>query len=377
MQRSFDVIKTAPLAGLHGVVYGAGPIGLFTAFALIRNGATVELLSADPIEQGVGFVNAAGLIEPVASSDPRAAKFLMSALDFCAWAQPDPAWGIEPRRVLFLSDNEAKVRQDWMLQLPGYRRATADELVGGRPYGSWFETYVLQPNIAIDAVHRELRALGIQGPKGAKVTSAAKAGKAAATSGGDFFVLALGLGLAEIKDIERVAGVNAMLSAGVGVTVVMRAEHVNLDHVIMDDVDLGYLIPQRTQVVGGGTNIFYAHDDDEARAAQPDPELVKHVRKKISRLFPDAADLPGEEKVGSRPLRAGGQVLTATLEPPEVPIFGLVLGGAGGSGWTFAVGVADAAAREVGQRFERDGVVPLVPRGDDEGIGRTAALENE
>jgi len=151
-----------------------------------------------------------------------------------------------------------------------------------------------------------------------------------------------------------------MLSAGVGVTIVMPADLVNLDHVIMDDVDLGYLIPQRTQVVGGGTNLFHAYDDDEARATQPDPELVEEVRAKFTRLWREAANVPGEAKIGSRPLRAGGKVLTATLDQPELPILGLILGGAGGSGWTFAVGIADAAALEIGHKFGRRGVVPLV-----------------
>ena len=253
MRRSFEPVGAAPLEGLHGFVYGAGPLGLFTAYALARNGARVTIAASSPIERGTGFVNAAGLIEPVASADPRVSEFLMSGLRFCQWAQPDPAWGIEPRRVLFLSDDDEKVAQNWMLELPSYRRATADEINGRRTYGAWFETYVLQPNIALTAVQRELRHLRIDGVKIVKTTSAASAAKTAQAAGADFFVLALGLGLAEIKDIEHVAGVNAMLSAGVGVTIVMPADLVNLDHVIMDDVDLGYLIPQRTQVVGGGT----------------------------------------------------------------------------------------------------------------------------
>ena len=373
MQRSFEPAAPGSLAGLGGFVFGAGPLGLFTAFALARNGADVTIAAADPIDRGIGFVNAAGLIEPVASADPRAPSFLMSALQFCAWAQPDPEWGIEPRRVLFLSDNEEKVEQEWMVQLPSYRRATADEIGGKRPYGSWFETFVLQPNITITAVQRELRQLGIQGLRTIKVTSAANAAKKARDAGADFFVLALGLGLAEIKDIEHVAGINAMLSAGVGVTIVMPYDQVGLDHVIMDDVDLGYLIPQRTQVVGGGTNIFHAYDDDDARTARPDPDLVELVRRKINRLWPRAANVTGEEKIGCRPLRAGGQVLTATLEPPDVPILGLILGGAGGSGWTFAVGIADAATREVASKFDRQGAIPLVPSGREEAPGEEAA----
>lgn len=362
MERSFEITTTKPLEGLHGVVYGAGPLGLFTAFSLAANGATITIAAADPIKRGIGFVNAAGLFEPVASADPRGPRFLMSGIAFCEWAQPDPSWGIEPRRVLFLSEDEAKVEQAWMVQLSSYRRATADELGRRRPFGACFDTYVLQPNIAITAVERELRRLGIDGPKSVTVTSAAAAAKSAARdSRANFFVLALGLGLAEIPDIEHVAGTNAQISAGVGVTIVLPFEGLGLDHVIMDDTDLGYLIPQRTQVIGGGTNYLHQHHDDESRATEPDPGDVELVRAKIEQLWPAAAAYAGEPLVGSRPMRAGGHVLTARLEDSDLAVPGLVVGGAGGSGWTFAVGIADDAAAEIGKLFGRPPTTPLVP----------------
>lgn len=361
-QRSFERLERGALSGRRGVVFGAGPLGLFTALALARNGAQVSIVSADRVEDGIGFVNAAGLYEPVASADPRAARYLLRGLSFCEWAHHDDAWGIEPRRVLFLSEDEAKVEQEWMVQLSSYRRATAEEIAGRRPYGAIFDTFVLQPNIAIRALKRELAALAVQIERPARVTTASLACNLATKRRADFFVMALGLGLAEIPDIEHVAGTNAMLSAGVGVTIVLPYSEVGLDHVIMDDTDLGYLIPQRTQVIGGGTNYLHHFDDREAQATTPDPADVELVREKMKRLWPAVGGVRGEPRIGSRPLRAGGKLLTALIEPPELSIPCALLGGAGGSGWTFSVGIADDAAAAITRQFggEASAVKPLV-----------------
>lgn len=375
MRRSFDIAPDTPLSGLRGFVYGAGPLGLFTALALARNGAEVTLGAANPIERGVGFANAPGLIQPIASADRRIVEFAHSALRFCEWARPDPAWGVEVRRVLFLSDSEAKVEQEWMTKLPSYRRAAADELGDRRPYGACFDAYVLQPDIALGAFDRELRLLGVEGPKEIEVRSAADAAQTAREAGADFFVLALGLGLAKISDIEHVAGPNAMLQAGVGVTIVIPDGDIGLDHVIWDDVDVGYLIPQRTQVIAGGTNVLRAHDDAEALVRSPDEELVDIVRGKIARLWAPAAKVAGEPKTGNRPVRAGGKLLLATLDPPDVPILGLVIGGAGGRGWALAVGTADAVTREVACTFDRTGTARLAPGDTAEEPGRTTGFD--
>jgi glycine/D-amino acid oxidase-like deaminating enzyme len=377
-QRSFERVDSEALSGRHGVVFGAGPLGLFTALALARNGAQVSIVSADRIENGIGFVNAAGLYEPVASADPRAAQYLLRGMSFCEWARHDGAWGIEPRRVLFLSEDEAKVEQQWMVQLSSYKRATAEEIAGRRPYGAIFDTYVLQPNIAIDAIQRELAALGVHvALRPARVTTARLACNLALKRNADFFVMALGLGLAEIPDVEHVAGVNAMLSAGTGVTIVLPYADVGLDHVIMDDADLGYLIPQRTQVIGGGTNYVHEFDDPEALATTPDPADVELVWDKITRLWPAAAGVKGEARVGSRPLRAGGKLLTAFIEPPELSIPCVLLGGAGGSGWTFAVGIADDTVAAVTRYFSggAEQAMPLVAptRPDPSGSAEAAA----
>jgi glycine/D-amino acid oxidase-like deaminating enzyme len=361
VERSFRNGQGGSLEGLRGWVYGAGPLGLFTSFALAYNGAGVTLAAADPIERGIGFHNAAGLFEPVASDDSRGPGWLQAGMAFCEWAHRDDAWGIEPRRVLFLADDEARVTQNWMVDLPSYRRATAQEIDGRRKYGAWFDTYVIQPDIAIDAVRRELRRLKIIGPKTIKVNSASMAASKATKAGADFFVLALGLGLADIADIEHVAGVNAMMSAGIGVTIVLPYDAIGLDYVIMDDGDLGYLIPQRTHVIGGSTLHMRDHDHPDARAIEPDPRDINIVRGKIERLWSQAATVHGESRVGSRPLRAGGQVLTARLEQPNVAIPGFVLGGAGGSGWTFATGIADDAVAEIARYLECSTPLPLVP----------------
>ena len=360
-RRSFERVESEALSGRNGVAFRAGPLGLFTALGLARNGARVTIVSADHIESGIGFVNAAGLYEPVASADPRAAPYLLRGLSFCEWAQPDASWGIEPRRVLFLSEDQAKVEQEWMVQLSSYRPATAEDIAGRRPYGATFDTYVLQPSIAIHAIKRELAALGVRvASRPAHVPSARGACKLALQQKAEFFVMALGLGFASIPDIEHVAGANAMLSAGVGVTIVFPYADLGLDHVIMDDTDLGYLIPQRTHVIGGGTNNLHEFDDPEAQATTPDVADVELVWNKIKRLWPAAEGAKGEARVGARPLRAGGKLLTASIEPPELEIPCVLLGGAGGSGWTFAVGIADDAVAAVARHFD-DGSGRLAP----------------
>ncbi|HEX5928722.1 MAG TPA: FAD-dependent oxidoreductase [Solirubrobacterales bacterium] len=349
-----------PLAGLRVTIIGRGPLGLVTAFALAQNGATVQVLAADPLEAGVGFKNAAGLIEPVATRDNRAARWTMDTLDFLEWATPDPAWGVIARKVLFLSDDPAAVDQGWMASM-GRRDATPEELRGRRAHGAWFDTYVVQPDLAAVGIRRESMNLDVPGAAkdivlGSPVTveSVEDAALRASLHRADLFILAPGLGLASLTDIEDLPGMPAAagISAGMGATIRIPAESFEppLDHVLMDDDDLGYLIPQKTHVIAGGTNDIAEHDDPAVMVGLH-PTLMNEweaaVREKVDRLLPGAGDLAGEVRVGARPMR--WEVLTHWTEGFSVP--GMILGGAGGSGWTFSVGIAHDACRVIAARF--------------------------
>lgn len=362
--------SNGPLTGRTVVVYGAGPLGLMTTLVLARNGADVVLVSNVAISHGIGFVNAAGLFEPVASADPRQTDWLASGLEFAQWAKTDPAWGVEPRRVLFLSDEAALVEQDWMLALDGYRLADDRELAGRRRFGAWFETVVLQPDIALHAFERELTSLGVRRAHNMQVPSVEQAARMARTMGADFFVLALGLGLAGLLDIERVAGSNAGLSAGLGLTIRLPIEPVGLDHVLMDADDLGYLIPQRTMVIGGGTNLLLPFDDPLATGVQPlsripelEEEWFRVVRAKMTRLWPAVRDVVGESRVGARPLRS--EVLTMFTQ--HFGVEGVLIGGAGGSGWTFSHGIAEDTTRLIVRRMGGSEALRIIDDDDDEG----------
>jgi glycine/D-amino acid oxidase-like deaminating enzyme len=332
-----------PLAGRRILVFGTGPLGLFTAFALAANGASVEIAAQDPIDSGTGFRHAAGLLEPVATSDPRAGTWFRAGVEFAAAGVEDPKWGITPRRVLFLSDAPALIRQEWMEMVPT-RPASEQDLSARRAHGIWFDSYVIQPDIALAAIRREFKLLSIQARAAdqMKLDSVERAIAMTSRRNMDAFVLALGLGIAQLSDIEDVVGPSAGLSAGIGLTVRMPASQVDLDHVIMDADELGYLIPQRDTIIGGGTNVVVPFDD-ELLGGKADKEMVdeweREVRGKIARLYPPLEGFAGGEvRVGARPLRH--QVLTVSVSA-EVP--GVLVGGAGGSGWTFAVGIANDA----------------------------------
>ncbi len=360
-ERRFVQAQDGALAGLKVTIIGRGPLGLFTALALAQNGALVQVHAAAPLSQGLGFVNAAGLIEPVATLEPRSPRWTRDTLTFCEWAAPDPLWGLVRRSVLFLSDDEDATKQPWMSPM-NWRAAKESELCGGRAHGAWFDTFVIQPDLAIPAIQRECKNLGVLG--GAKdvligapvaMRSVEETAMLAKTQKSDLFILAPGLGLASMSDVEDLVGMAAGLSAGIGVTIRIPAERFEqrIDHVLMDDDELGYFIPQLTHVVAGGTNDITEHDDPVVTAGAH-PALMNEweaeVRSKMERLLPGSRGLEGELLLGARPMR--GRTLThwtAEFDPP-----GLLLSGAGGSGWTFGVGIAHDVCRLVGRRFERD-----------------------
>jgi glycine/D-amino acid oxidase-like deaminating enzyme len=368
-RRELRKLENGALAGLRATVFGRGPLGLMTAFALAMNGVDVQILAASPIELGVGFTVAAGLIEPVATRDPRALRWTQETLRFFRWAETDPAWGVVPRQILFLSDDKAATEQDWMQPL-GRRAAAAGDLRGGRAHGCWIDSVVVQPDLALKAVKREIRNLDVKG--GAKdiafsgpvtITSIEEAAARSVVHDSDFFVIATGIGLAKLADVEDLPGMPqaAGLSAGLGTVIRFPVESFlpRLEHVLMDDDELGYLIPQRDFVIGGGTNHLAEHDDPAVDLA-PHPALVNEweaeVRNKIDRLVPGAGDLPGEVRIGARPMRQ--EVLTHWTESHAIP--GLILGGAGGSGWTFSVGIANDVCQVIDGRLGGGGeLVPL------------------
>src|SRR6185312_10433714 len=167
--RTLPKAKEAPLAGLRGLVVGAGPLGLVTALALAQNGAEITHRHAERLGDGVGFENAAGLIEPVATEDERAGRWTAETDEFCRWALEDDDWGITPRRVLLLSDDPSAVSGGWLDNLRA-TEAPSQDLVGGRAHGCWFDSHVIQPDLAMRAFKRELNALPIAPGSGMPAT---------------------------------------------------------------------------------------------------------------------------------------------------------------------------------------------------------------
>ena len=144
----------------------------------------------------------------------------------------------------------------------------------------------------------------------------------------------------------------------------------------MDDDAFAYLIPQRDRVIGGGTKYVVQHDDDLATARVPSDDYIAEVQAKLAKLCPQgfgAAMDKAEARMGSRPIRADGRVLTAVLEDQRLP--GLVLGGAGGSGWTFSVGIANEAAAFVCDRLGRGSSAPLVDPAPPRAFDRRTGIE--
>ncbi len=363
--------KDGPFAKRRVCVVGRGPLGIFAALALAQNGAVVTMVGPEPTGSGVGFENAAGLIEPVATEDPRAAMWMREMVEFCRWAESDDSWGMIRRRVLFMSDDPLTVNSDWISEMDS-TPASEGDLRGVRGHGAWFETYVIQPDLALKAIRRELRSFGMEKSWSGEAVSRDLAFDwvdevariAANKFGAEFFVLAPGISLGKFGDIADLLGPAAGFSAGMGLTIEMPADAFTprLEHVVMDFDALGYLIPQKTRVVAGGTNEIATHDDPiVASGGHPmlNTEWEADVRDKIERLAPGAGSLPGRVKVGARPMRK--EVLTHYTGDFEIP--GLILGGAGGSGWTFAVGIAHVASRVIQARMGCPGALAALGSG--------------
>lgn len=360
-----------PFAERRVLVVGRGPLGLFTALSLAQNGADVVQMAMDPLGEGVGFKVAAGLFEPVATEDPRAGRWTREGLDFCDWAVDDPEWGLERRKVLFMSDDPDAVRGGWLEQV-GAVSASMGELAGRREHGAVFESFVMQPDLALTAFRRELGAFDIERRLSAEMVSRDRpfewvdnVAKVAEQFKCDFFVLAPGLALGRFKDVGELLGEAAALSAGMGLTLAIAPELFDppLEHVLMDFDDLGYLIPQRTRVIAGGTDDYLPHDDALAReGGHPmfNDEWEGQVRDKIEALWPGSGDMPGVVRVGPRPKRR--TVLTHWSEDFVRP--GFILSGAGGSGWTFAPGIAHDVCRHAADHFGGGGTPGALGSGE-------------
>jgi glycine/D-amino acid oxidase-like deaminating enzyme len=364
--RKLPAQKEGALAGLHGLVVGAGPLGLASALALAQNGAKITLRHPHPLGHGVGFENAAGLIEPVATEDQRAERWTSDTDEFCRWAADDDVWGVEQRRVLLLSDDPSAVRGGWLDCLEAVPAPDSD-LVGGRAFGCWFQSHVIQPDLALQAIQRELSALGISRDSGThekgELWWVREVAELADQRGADFFVLAPGISIAKFRDIHQLVGEAAGISAGLGMTIEFDPGlfEPRLDYVVMDQDELGYLIPQRTRVIAGGTNLNAAHNDPLVASRHPmlDIDLEAEVRNKLELIHPHAADFEGKVKIGARPMRR--EVLTHWTEAFHTK--GLILGGAGGSGWTFSVGIAHDVCRAISRRFRGGGELTSLGNG--------------
>ena len=145
-----------PLAGLKIVVVGAGPLGVTAALELAAQGATVIMLAATPFGEAIGYINAAGLVEPVATADRDTTRLFLRGLAFYAWVHTDPLWATRRRSVVFMSDDLETLRQPWITALPSARPAPEGRMPHDAPgFAVMFDSFVIQPNLAIQALSRE------------------------------------------------------------------------------------------------------------------------------------------------------------------------------------------------------------------------------
>jgi D-amino-acid oxidase len=298
-------------------VVGAGVVGLTCALELARAGWRVRVVADRAPAQTTSAVAAAIWFPYAAAPAERVnawgAVTLRRFLDLAGDAQA----GIALRGGV-LCHRDADPDLAWTAAVPAHRPARAGELPPGVPAGIWCELPVIQMDIYLRWLQRQVAAAG------ATIAPPRRVG-ALDELDAPAVVVAAGLGARELVDDDRVLSVRGQ---------VVRVRNPGLDRWLIDDdhpEGMTYVVPRDADVVLGGTA------DRGAEDTEPDPGVEAGILARARALVPALRDAEVVSRaVGLRPARAAVRLERADAGGRTV----IHCYGHGGAGVTLSWGCA-------------------------------------
>jgi D-amino-acid oxidase len=317
-------------------VVGAGITGLTIAHTLACRGWDVKVVHRDPLLQTTSR-NAAGLIEPVASDDPRLVGWF--AESYRRWnelALTRPESGVGLHSVEIFSP-VVETPPDWVAVVDNYDEILPELLPpayrGGSGYR--FRTSVVQTADFLRWFSTELVKLGVRFERRDIKDRSELVGVA------DLVVDATGSASRTLFDDRQIEGWRG------DILVLSRPPRFNL--VRADWSAFRYVISQNDYVIAGGTCAPKFKSDPRFWDRTPDWSIADEILVGCVELVPELAGLPIlEYRVDMRPYRARVRVELEMLEGRQALIHCV---GSGGSGWTIAWGLAEEVMRLIDENW--------------------------
>jgi D-amino-acid oxidase len=308
---------------MRALVIGAGVSGLSCAIRLLEAGHAVTIW-ARGLHSNTTSAVAAAIWYPY-RADPlhRVLPWGEATLREFTRLSAEPETGIVMRDGLEVF-RERVGDPWWRHAVPGFRRATPDELPPGFIDGYAMRLPVIDMSLYLGWLEGRVMARGTALER-RSITSFDEAEGVA-----DLVVNCTGLGAREVARDAEVFGVRGQVQV---------VEAPNVSTFMLDEATLTYIIPRVFDVVLGGTA------EEGVEDTEADLKTADSIRERCTRLMPQLAGATTiTDRVGIRPCRA-----TVRLEAEVLPSGTRVIHnyGHGGSGVTLSWGCADEVARLV------------------------------
>ncbi|MEQ1701073.1 MAG: FAD-dependent oxidoreductase [Ilumatobacteraceae bacterium] len=304
-----------------------GGFNLLMAMALVHLGAKVTIVHADELSQSTFWRVAAGLLEPVVTSDPAVNDRFARTLQFARLNVHRDEFGLVARRVDFYSVTAEGADLPFANAVGGI--TPFDTRRSDLPFGASFPTYVWEGRIMLPHV---LATLHDHGTTFVRHTFRDLTDVLASPHASEADHIVIGPGMT-LNDFFPPAA----LWAGVGVVGIIPGTPAPTAPVIMTD-NLTYWIPQVTQTVVGGVNFEVEVDEWEHRSVELQHDLWDDIVDKL-RDFDPAFDpnTVTRRLMGARPMADKTVVHTLRHNGGLITI----VGGMCGSGWTTSIGLIE------------------------------------
>jgi D-amino-acid oxidase len=297
-------------------VLGAGVSGLSSAIRLGEAGHRVRILARERPQQTTSVVAGAMWYPYRAAPADRVRAWGAATYRELARISADPSAGVTmvPGMEVFRAKTPDP---DWADAVPGFRRATADELPAGFVDGYALTVPVADMSIYLGWLERRAEALGINFETRAVGTLADLRGAA------DLIVNCTGLGAREVARDALVYGVRGQIQ-------IVDAPAVS--SFLLDEGMTTYVIPRGAGVVMGGTA------EEGVEDVSIDENTAASIRARCAALVPALGGAPViVNRAGIRPCRP-----SVRLEREDVDGQAVIHNyGHGGSGFTISWGCAE------------------------------------
>jgi D-amino-acid oxidase len=306
------------------LIVGSGVSGLTCGVRLLEAGYDVRIWARDQPPRTTSNVAAAIWYPYKAYPEELVGRWAAATYAEFARLLDEPSAGVLMREGLEIFP--APVGDPWWRDaLPGFRRATPDELPTGYADGYAFAAPVVEMPVYLG--YLQARFAGLDG----RVEERALTALDPALGASDLVIDCAGLGARELVGDASLFAIRGQ---------VVRVAQVGLERFWLDDYGprgLAYIVPRSNDIILGGT----AQEGDERLA--PDPDTAAAIVERCAWLEPrlrDAAIL--EHKVGLRP---GRPAVRLEAEPQSSGTLLIHNYGHGGAGVTLSWGCADEVVR--------------------------------